>query len=198
MRLLVVSQTLLLVASVIIAGPVAAVKPSPSPSATPAPTAEPTPAPTPEPTPAPTPEPTPAPTADPTSAPTTEPTAVTRPSNRAPIPRPRRVHRRSRAHRRAPIRVWARSRQSRSISQLSTLAASVSALQFAGTSPANQYVTFGAAPSLGLSTFTVEAWIKRTGTGVTTSTSAAGGGGLLSSSRSSLRVVAKATAPTST
>ena len=49
------------------------------------------------------------------------------------------------------------------------------ALQFNGTT---QYVTFGAAPSLGLATFTLEAWIKRTGTGVSTSTSAAGGGGL--------------------
>src|SRR6476619_2065128 len=32
------------------------------------------------------------------------------------------------------------------------------ALQFDGT---NDYVTFGAAPSLGLATFTLEAWIKR-------------------------------------
>ena len=49
------------------------------------------------------------------------------------------------------------------------------ALQFNGTS---QYVTFDAAPGLGASTFTLEAWVKRTGTGVTTVTSAAGGGGL--------------------
>ncbi|HEY7463534.1 MAG TPA: hypothetical protein VH987_03735, partial [Candidatus Limnocylindria bacterium] len=51
-------------------------------------------------------------------------------------------------------------------------AATNAALQFDGT---NDYVTFGAAPSLGLSTFTLEAWIKRTGTGVTTTTSAGGG-----------------------
>lgn len=56
------------------------------------------------------------------------------------------------------------------------------ALQFNGTS---QYVTFGtsqglAAPGLGVQTFTIETWFKRTGAGITTSTSAAGGGGLLS------------------
>lgn len=52
------------------------------------------------------------------------------------------------------------------------------ALSFNGSS---QYVTFGPATStLGATTFTIEAWFYRTGTGVTTSTSAAGGGGLLS------------------
>src|SRR5215216_6221036 len=56
------------------------------------------------------------------------------------------------------------------------------ALQFNGSS---QYVTFGAsqglvAPGLGVQTFTIETWFKRTGTGVSTTTSAAGGGGLLS------------------
>src|SRR5262245_44849437 len=35
-----------------------------------------------------------------------------------------------------------------------------SALQFNGT---NQYVTFGAAPGLGASTFTIEVWFKKTG-----------------------------------
>ena len=54
-----------------------------------------------------------------------------------------------------------------------------SALQLNGT---NDYVTFGAAPSLGLTTFTLEAWIKRTGTGtgVPTTTSNSTGGGLQS------------------
>ena len=124
MRLLVVSQTLLLVASVMIAGPVAAVKPSPSPSATPAPTAEPTLAPTPEPTPAPTAEPT----AEPTPAPTRSPPRrrlasrqpirrSTRPSSRAPIRRRRQANCRSRARRRAPVRIRARSRQSPVIHQ---------------------------------------------------------------------------------
>ncbi len=60
---------------------------------------------------------------------------------------------------------------------ITVLAAAGNALQFDGT---NDHVTFGAAPSLGLSTFTLEAWIRRTGTGATTTTSAAGGGGLLS------------------
>ncbi len=49
------------------------------------------------------------------------------------------------------------------------------ALHFDGV---NDYVTFGAAPSLGLPAFTLEAWIKRTGTGATTTTSGSGGGGL--------------------
>ena len=54
-------------------------------------------------------------------------------------------------------------------------AATNAALQFDGI---DDRVTFGAAPSLGLGTFTLEAWIKRTGTGVSTTTSGAGGGGL--------------------
>ncbi|MGZ6345819.1 MAG: hypothetical protein ACXWOW_10945, partial [Candidatus Limnocylindrales bacterium] len=45
------------------------------------------------------------------------------------------------------------------------------ALQFNGSS---QYVTFGAAPSLGLTTFTLEAWVKRTGAGVATTTGTGG------------------------
>ena len=40
-------------------------------------------------------------------------------------------------------------------------------LQFDGT---NDYVTFGAASGLGLQTFTVETWFKRTGTGIAVST----------------------------
>ncbi len=48
-------------------------------------------------------------------------------------------------------------------------------LDFNGTS---DYVSFGAAsPALNASTFTLEAWIKIEGTGVTTTTSGAGGGG---------------------
>src|SRR6185295_6479901 len=45
------------------------------------------------------------------------------------------------------------------------------ALQFDGS---NDYVTFGQAPALGLGTFTLEAWVKRTGTGVATSTGTGG------------------------
>jgi len=45
------------------------------------------------------------------------------------------------------------------------------AVQFDGT---NDYITFGAAPALGLSTFTIECWFKRTGTGVATSTGSGG------------------------
>src|SRR2546426_5485213 len=45
-------------------------------------------------------------------------------------------------------------------------------LQFDGV---NDYVTFGAAPALGLSNFTLEVWFKRTGAGVGAST---GGGGI--------------------
>ncbi len=45
------------------------------------------------------------------------------------------------------------------------------AIDFAGT---NAYVTFGAAPGLGVSTFTLEAWFKRTGTGVGTGTGSGG------------------------
>ena len=40
--------------------------------------------------------------------------------------------------------------------------------------PSNAYVTFGAAPTLGLAQFTVETWFKREGTGVTTSTGTGG------------------------
>src|SRR4051812_18107501 len=39
----------------------------------------------------------------------------------------------------------------------------------------NDYVTFGPAPALGVSTFTIETWFLRTGAGVSTST---GYGGL--------------------
>ena len=45
------------------------------------------------------------------------------------------------------------------------------ALQFDGV---NDYVTFGQAPGLGASTFTIETWFRRTGTGVTTSTGSGG------------------------
>ena len=48
-------------------------------------------------------------------------------------------------------------------------AAGNTALQFDGT---NDHVTFGAAPALGASTFTVEAWFKWAGGGATTSTGA--------------------------
>ncbi|MBP8000546.1 MAG: hypothetical protein KA314_12365 [Chloroflexi bacterium] len=44
-------------------------------------------------------------------------------------------------------------------------------LQLNGT---NQYVTFGPAPGLGSTTFTLELWFRRTGPGVTTSTGAGG------------------------
>ncbi|MFL6005040.1 MAG: LamG-like jellyroll fold domain-containing protein [Gaiellaceae bacterium] len=44
-------------------------------------------------------------------------------------------------------------------------------LQFDGT---NDYVTFGAAPSLGAATFTLETWFKRTGAGVGTNTGSGG------------------------
>ena len=50
-------------------------------------------------------------------------------------------------------------------------AAAGAALQFNGT---NQYVTFGAAPSLGASNFTLETWFRRTGAGVGTSTGTGG------------------------
>ena len=40
----------------------------------------------------------------------------------------------------------------------------------------NDYVTFGAAPGLNASTFTIETWFKRTGTGVGTATSGSSGG----------------------
>jgi hypothetical protein len=43
------------------------------------------------------------------------------------------------------------------------------AVQFDGT---NDHITFGTAPTLGASTFTLEAWFKWTGGGVTTSTGA--------------------------
>ncbi|MFN8587245.1 MAG: LamG-like jellyroll fold domain-containing protein [Candidatus Eisenbacteria bacterium] len=50
-------------------------------------------------------------------------------------------------------------------------AAAQNAVQFDGV---NDHVTFGAAPALGASTFTVETWFKRTGTGVATSTGTGG------------------------
>lgn len=50
-------------------------------------------------------------------------------------------------------------------------AAAQSAVQFDGV---NDHVTFGAAPALGASTFTVETWFKRTGAGVATSTGTGG------------------------
>jgi hypothetical protein len=45
------------------------------------------------------------------------------------------------------------------------------ALQFNGT---NQYVTFGSASSLGVTTFTLETWFKRTGAGVGVTTGTGG------------------------
>src|SRR4030095_1375154 len=39
---------------------------------------------------------------------------------------------------------------------------------------ANDYVTFGAAPTLGSGTFTLETWFKRTGAGISTSTGSGG------------------------
>ena len=51
------------------------------------------------------------------------------------------------------------------------LAAGNTALQFDGT---NDYVTFGAAPSLGVTTFTLEAWFNWTGGGTTASTGTGG------------------------
>ena len=51
-------------------------------------------------------------------------------------------------------------------------------LQFSGT---NQYVTFGPAPGLGASNFTLEVWFKRTGAGATTTT---GTGGIAAAARS--------------
>src|SRR5687768_16912784 len=45
------------------------------------------------------------------------------------------------------------------------------AIQFDGY---NDYVTFGTASGLGASSFTLETWFKRTGTGVTTSTGTGG------------------------
>ena len=52
-----------------------------------------------------------------------------------------------------------------------TAAAGNNALQFDGT---NDYVTFGAAPSLGVTTFTLETWFKRTGAGVGVTTGSGG------------------------
>ncbi|MBL0273815.1 MAG: DNRLRE domain-containing protein [Chitinophagaceae bacterium] len=55
---------------------------------------------------------------------------------------------------------------------LTTVGHSQTGLQFNGT---NQYVTFGAATNtLGTSTFTLEAWVKKTGTGVTANTGTGG------------------------
>jgi len=51
------------------------------------------------------------------------------------------------------------------------------ALDFDGT---NDYVTFGTASGLGVTTFTIEAWITQDGAGATTTTSSAGGGGFTS------------------
>lgn len=48
------------------------------------------------------------------------------------------------------------------------------ALDFTGTAAARDYVTFGAAPALGASTFTIETWFRRDGTGVATSTGSGG------------------------
>ncbi|MEA2622083.1 MAG: hypothetical protein QOH61_993, partial [Chloroflexota bacterium] len=47
------------------------------------------------------------------------------------------------------------------------------ALDFDGT---NDYVTFGPAPGLGVTTFTIETWFRRDGTGLTTQTSSGTGG----------------------
>src|SRR5215212_371704 len=58
--------------------------------------------------------------------------------------------------------------------QLGSSAPPPSALQLNGSS---QYVTFGAAPGLGVAQFTLETWFKRTGAGVGTST---GSGGIAS------------------
>ena len=44
-------------------------------------------------------------------------------------------------------------------------------LDFGGT---NAYVTFGAAPGLGASTFTIETWFRRDGAGIATNTGTGG------------------------
>ncbi|MEI6083673.1 MAG: LamG-like jellyroll fold domain-containing protein [Verrucomicrobiota bacterium] len=56
---------------------------------------------------------------------------------------------------------------------VTTARADNTALSFNGTS---SFATFGPAPALGASNFTIECWFKRTGTGATTST---GGGGTI-------------------
>ena len=53
----------------------------------------------------------------------------------------------------------------------SEIPAGNNALQFDGT---NDHVTFGAAPTLGLTTFTIETWLRRDGTGVRTQTGSGG------------------------
>ena len=57
---------------------------------------------------------------------------------------------------------------------LCLLATSVSAQTGLRTNGSSQYVTFGAAPSLGAPAFTVELWFKREGAGATTSTGTGG------------------------
>ncbi len=61
------------------------------------------------------------------------------------------------------------------------IATFVNAIDFLGTTAANQYITFGPATGpngLNATDFTLELWFKKEGAGVTTTTSAAGGGGL--------------------
>lgn len=48
------------------------------------------------------------------------------------------------------------------------------ALQFDGTSTNKQHVSFGTASSLGVTTFTLESWVKRAAGGVTMSTGTLG------------------------
>ena len=48
------------------------------------------------------------------------------------------------------------------------------AVKFAGTVPAGDYATLGAAPNLGATTFTIETWFRRDGAGVSTSTGSGG------------------------
>jgi len=48
------------------------------------------------------------------------------------------------------------------------------ALDLSGTAAAKDYVTFGTAPGLGASTFTLETWFRRDGAGVATSTGSGG------------------------
>jgi hypothetical protein len=74
------------------------------------------------------------------------------------------------------------------------MGAGVTSLDFNGTS---DYVTFGAAPGLNSLTFTLEAWIKIQGSGVTTETSGAGGGGLTGVT-ASVPIVAKGRGETET
>jgi len=80
-------------------------------------------------------------------------------------------HRRARHQATGSQRIWPVAVGALALLAIGAPGLAQTGVQFDGT---NDYVTFGQAPSLGASTFTLELWFRRDGAGVTTSTGTGG------------------------